>query len=289
MKQNDTEKIKQTSQIIEKLRKTNPLIDCITNYVTVNDCANAVLALGASPAMSTEELEAIEFTQISNAVVINMGSPLQINLTTMQMVAVEAKKTNTPLILDPVAVGVTSLRNQTTQNLIKLATPNIIRGNMSEIKAIGQLFNITQTDSKAKGVDVAEDDIISDENVEENAYLVAKIAKELETTIAVSGVMDIITNGDEIYLVDNGNEVMSQITGTGCMLTCIMGVYSAVVNPLDAAIIATLSMTIAGDQARDKMIQKDEGSASFRTYLIDELYKMNAETIIENAKLYKIK
>ena len=177
MKQNDTEKIKQTSQIIEKLRKTNPLIDCITNYVTVNDCANAVLALGASPAMSTEELEAIEFTQISNAVVINMGSPLQINLTTMQMVAVEAKKTNTPLILDPVAVGVTSLRNQTTQNLIKLATPNIIRGNMSEIKAIGQLFNITQTDSKAKGVDVAEDDIISDENVEENAYLVAKIEK----------------------------------------------------------------------------------------------------------------
>ena len=289
MKQNDTEKIKQTSQIIEKLRKTNPLIDCITNYVTVNDCANAVLALGASPAMSTEELEAIEFTQISNAVVINMGSPLQINLTTMQMVAGEAKKTNTPLILDPVAVGVTSLRNQTTQNLIKLATPNIIRGNMSEIKAIGQLFNITQTDSKAKGVDVAEDDIISDENVEENAYLVAKIAKELETTIAVSGVMDIITNGDEIYLVDNGNEVMSQITGTGCMLTCIMGAYSAVVNPLDAAIIATLSMTIAGDQARDKMIQKDEGSASFRTYLIDELYKMNAETIIENAKLYKIK
>ncbi|WP_303235820.1 hydroxyethylthiazole kinase [Methanosphaera cuniculi] len=289
MKQNDNEKIKQTSQIIEKLRKTNPLIDCITNYVTVNDCANAVLALGASPAMSTEELEAIEFTQISNAVVINMGSPLQINLTTMQMVALEAKKTNTPLILDPVAVGVTSLRNQTTQNLIKLATPDIIRGNMSEIKAIGQLFNITQTDSKAKGVDVAEDDIISNENVEENAYLVAKIAKKLETTIAVSGVMDIITNGDEIYLVDNGNEVMSQITGTGCMLTCIMGAYSSVANPLDAAIIATLSMTIAGDQARNKMIKKDEGSASFRTYLIDELYKMNAETIIENAKLYKIK
>lgn len=289
MKQNDNRKIKQTSQIIEKLRKTNPLIDCITNYVTVNDCANAVLALGASPAMSTEELEAIEFTQISNAVVINMGSPLQINLTTMQMVALEAKKTNTPLILDPVAVGVTSLRNQTTQNLIKLATPDIIRGNMSEIKAIGQLLNITQTDSKAKGVDVAEDDIISDENVEENAYLVAKIAEKLETTIAVSGVMDIITNGDEIYLVDNGNEVMSQITGTGCMLTCIMGAYSAVANPLDAAIISTLAMTIAGDKARDKMIQKDEGSASFRTYLIDELYKMNAETIIENSKLYKIK
>lgn len=288
MKQVDNKKIEQTSQIIEKLRKTNPLIDCITNYVTVNDCANAVLALGGSPAMSTDELEAEEFVTISNSIVINLGSPLQKNLTLMQIVAEKCKTTNTPLVLDPIAVGVTSLRNSATKSIIQINTPTVIRGNMSEIKAIGQLFNITSTDTKAKGVDVAENDIITNVNVEENARIVTKIAKELKTTIAVSGVIDIITNGDETYLIENGNEVMSHITGTGCMLTCIIGAYTAVADPLDAAIISTLTMTIAGDQAQDKIIQKDEGSASFKTYLIDVLYKMTPETITQNAKLYKL-
>ncbi|WP_455644870.1 hydroxyethylthiazole kinase [Methanosphaera sp.] len=284
----DKNMIKQCSEVIEQLRSTCPLTHCITNYVTINDCANAVLAIGGSPSMANEAPEIEEFVEIAGATVINMGTLLEDQIEPMRIAAEHTKKTDTPLVIDPVAVGVTKLRNNITQDLIERSSVSVIRGNMSEIKAIGKLFNIITTSSMAKGVDVADSDIISEDNIEENALIVKNIAHKLDTVIAVSGPVDIISDGKVVYTIDNGDAVMSKITGSGCMLTCVIGSFTAVTNPLKAALIGSLSMAIAGQKARDKMVLNDEGSGSFRTYLIDELYKMNNDTIMEYGNLYKI-
>lgn len=281
------QKLDEVSKIIEKLRKECPLTHCITNYVTINDCANAVLAIGGSPAMANEEPEIAEFVNIAGATIINLGNLLDNQIEAMKKAATETKKTQTPLTIDPVAVGVSQLRNDMTKEIIDLSNVNIIRANMSEIKAIGKLYDIIDETSIAKGVDVSEDDIITTENLESNAKIVAQIADKLNTTIAVSGKIDIITNGEETYYIDNGEEIMSKITGSGCMLSCVIGAFSAVAKPLDASIIGTLSMTIAGQLAYKTCLYNKQGSGSFRTYLIDELYNMNAEKIIKYGKLYQ--
>ena len=157
---------------------------------------------------------------------------------------------------------------------------------MSEIKAIGKIFGVIDESTVAKGVDVAESDIITKENLSSNARIISQIAKKLNTTIAVSGKIDIITDGENIYYIDNGEEIMSKITGSGCMLSCVIGAFSAVAEPLDAAIIGGLSMTIAGELAYKTCLRNKQGSGSFRTYLIDELYNMNDKKIIKYGKLY---
>lgn len=287
MSEIDIEKLKQTSQIIEKLRQTCPLTHCITNYVTINDCANAVLAIGGSPAMANEKPEIAEFVQFAGATVINTGTLVQNQIDAMKKAAEETKKTQTPLTLDPVAVGVSKLRNDFTKELIDTANTSVIRGNMSEINAIGKLYNILDETNTAKGVDVADSDIITEDNLEINAQTTELIAKKLNTTIAVSGPIDIITDGTNTYYIDNGEAIMSKITGSGCMLTCVIGSFTAVTTPLDAALIATLSMNIAGELAYKTVQQNNQGSGSFRTYLIDELYNMDDEKIQKYGKLYK--
>ncbi|WP_241776205.1 hydroxyethylthiazole kinase [Methanosphaera sp. WGK6] len=285
----DKNMLKKCSEIIEQLRNTCPLTHCITNYVTINDCANAVLAIGGSPSMANEAPEIKEFVEIAGATVINMGTLLEDQIEPMKIAATHTKKTGTPLVLDPVAVGVTQLRNDVTVDLIEQSSVSVIRGNMSEIKAIAKLFNIITESVMAKGVDVADSDVIGEDNIQENASIVKNIAKKLDTVIAVSGPVDIISDGKVVYIIDNGDAVMSKITGSGCMLTCVIGSFTAVTNPLEAALIGSLSMAIAGEKAKDKMELNDEGSGSFRTYLIDELYKMNKNSIIEYGKLYKLK
>ncbi|WP_323735724.1 hydroxyethylthiazole kinase [Methanosphaera sp. ISO3-F5] len=287
MKKIDKQKLKETSKIIQKLRNNCPLTHCITNYVTINDCANAVLAIGASPAMANEEPEMTEFVNIAGSTIINIGTLLDNQIEAMRKAAQECKKTGTPLTLDPVAVGVSKLRNDFTKEIIDNTNITVIRGNMSEIKAIGKLYNILQETTTAKGVDVAETDIITEDNIKTNAEIIKQIAKKLNTTIAVSGKIDIITDGTNTYLIDNGEQIMSKITGSGCMLTCIIGAFTAVTTPLEAALIGTLSMTIAGELAYKTVQHNKQGSGSFRTYLIDELYNMNEEKITKYGKLYK--
>lgn len=284
----DKEMIKKSSELIEKLREECPLTHCITNYVTINDCANAVLAIGGSPAMANEAPEVEDFVNIAGATVINMGTLLDNQIEAMKKAAMHTAKTGTPLVLDPVAVGVSKLRNDTTLELINESNPYIIRGNMSEIKAIAKIFNIEDNESIAKGVDVSDDDKITLENLEDNAKLIMTVAQRLDTTINVSGSIDIICDGESVYAIDNGEAIMSKITGSGCMLTCILGAFSSVSNSLEASIIGSLSMAIAGELAYRKVEINNLGSGSFRTFLIDELYNMNEEKIKKYAKLYKV-
>ena len=270
---------------LENVRKNNPLTHCITNSVTINDCANAVLAIGGSPIMAEDEEEMEEVVEIADVLVINIGKLSKEQIKAMKVSAAHATKTNTPIVLDPVGAGISQLRNNTIKYLVENNNITAIRGNISEIKAIANIVGLLNTESAAKGVDVSEDDIISRDNLEINGNLVKELAKKLDTIVIASGPLDIISNGETIVVLDNGDEMMPLITGSGCMLTSIVGSCVAVNDPFEGSILASIAMSLAGEKARKQVDENDLGTGSFRTFIIDYLYKTNVESLINESKI----
>ena len=162
---------------------------------------------------------------------------------------------------------------------------------MSEIKAITQLINLNLNENKdaaGKGVDVAESDIISKDTLESNALIVKQLAKELNTVVIASGPIDIISDGELTFGLENGDAMMPLITGSGCMLTTIIGSYVGANDPLIGGITACTLMAVAGENAAEYVRENDLGTASFRTFLIDNLYKLTAEELKMRANLFEI-
>ena len=283
---NNVEDIKENlKNSLENVRKNNPLTHCITNSVTINDCANAVLAIGGSPIMAEDEEEMEEVVEIADVLVINIGKLSKEQIKAMNVSAAHATKTNTPIVLDPVGAGISQLRNNTIKYLVENNNITAIRGNISEIKAIANIIGLLNTESAAKGVDVSEDDIISRDNLEINGNLVKELAKKLDTVIIASGPLDIISNGETTVVLDNGDEMMPLITGSGCMLTSIVGSCVAVNDPFEGSILASIAMSLAGEKAREQVDENNLGTGSFRTFLIDYLYKTNVESLINESKI----
>lgn len=281
----ETEILDKIEEILCEIQSKNPLTHCITNSVTINDCANAVLAIGGSPFMAEDVEELEEVVAIADALVINIGKLSKDQVEAMKVSAKVANKTNTPIILDPVGVGVTQLRNQTTLDLIENYKMAAIRGNISEIKAIAKLIGVIDENNTAKGVDVNVDDIITEENLAANGEIIKEVATKLDTTILASGPIDILSDGETVIAIDNGDDMMPRITGSGCMLSSIVGTCIGGSNPLEGSLVAILAMNLAGEKARAKVDEKDEGTGSFRAYLIDYLYKTNAESLVNESNV----
>lgn len=234
-------------------------------------------------AEDAEELE--EVVTIADVLVINIGKLSKNQIESMHISSKTANETNTPIILDPVGVGVTELRNKTTMDLIENYNITAIRGNISEIKAIAKLFGVLDESNTAKGVDVNADDIITEENLQANGELISTLARKLDTVILASGPIDILTDGKTTVAIDNGDDMMPLITGSGCMLSSIVGSCIGGSNPFDGTLVAILAMNIAGERARAKVDERDEGTGSFRAYLIDYLYKTDSETLINESNI----
>ena len=281
-----------TENLLDKLDKTlknikekNALTHCITNSVTINDCANAVLAIGGSPFMAEDAEELEEVVTIADVLVINIGKLSKDQIESMKISSKTANETNTPIVLDPVGVGVTELRNKVTMDLIENYDIAAIRGNISEIKAIAKLCGILDENNTAKGVDVNVDDIITEENLKANGDLICELASKLNTTILASGPIDILSDGETTVAINNGDDMMPLITGSGCMLSSIVGSCIGGSNAFDGSLVAILAMNIAGEKARAKVDKNDEGTGSFRAYLIDYLYKTDSETLINESNI----
>lgn len=281
----ETELLNKIDDILKDIKAKNALTHCITNSVTINDCANAVLAIGGSPFMAEDAEELEEVVTIADVLVINIGKLSKNQIESMKLSAETANRTDTPIVLDPVGVGVTELRNKTTLNLIENYDIAAIRGNISEIKAIAKLAGVLDESNTAKGVDVNADDIITEENLKENGDLICSLAEKLDTVILASGPIDILTDGTTTVAIDNGDDMMPLITGSGCMLSSIVGSCIGGSNPFDGSLVAILAMNIAGEKARAKVDEKDEGTGSFRAYLIDYLYKTNSKTLINESNI----
>ena len=283
---NKEEKIlEKIPDLIKNVKEKCPLTHCITNFVTVNDCANAILAIGASPIMAEELDEVEEIINISDALVINIGTLKHPQIEAMKISSAQANKTNIPITLDPVGVGVSKLRNNTTIDLINNYNISAIRGNITEIKTIAKLFNVTDETNTAKGVDVCNDDIITKDNLKANGKIIAKTAEKLNTVILASGPIDILSDGKTTIAIYGGDEMMPLITGSGCMLSSIVGSCIGATNPFDGTLLAILAMNKAGEKARAKVDEENLGTGSFRTLLIDALYKTDAEELANESKI----
>ena len=262
------------SDALRRVRQTTPLVHCITNYVTVNDCANALLACGGSPIMSDEPCDVGDIQTICGGLVLNIGTLNERTIEGMKAAAAKAGELGHPIVLDPVGAGASTLRTETAGMLLDSFDVKVIRANMSEVKALAGAAATT------RGVDVNPDDAVTDENLQESAAFVKKVAAKTGAVMAVTGAIDIVADADRAFAIRNGSPIMGKITGAGCMLSCVVAAY-AVANPgalLEGVAAAVAGMGVAGEIAETRM-QPVDGNASFRAYLIDALYNMNGQAL----------
>ena len=271
--------------IIENVKSKCPLVHNITNYVTVNDCANILLSCGGSPIMADDVLEVEEITAISDALVINIGTLNSNKVESMILAGKKANELKIPVVLDPVGAGASKLRNDTTFKLLKEIKFSVIRGNISEMKTIGEKI----TGSKSRGVDAC----ISDNIIDETLYEAVDYAKNLSCTtgavIAITGAIDIVSDSNKAYVIKNGHPMMSKISGTGCMLSSLTGAYiGANENILDSCAAAVCAVGICGEAAYEKMLLSNGGTSSFKMYLIDYMSTID-DTILNRRAKFEIK
>lgn len=262
-------------EIITNVKKTTPLVQSITNYVTVNDCANALLACGGTPIMADDINEVEEIVEISTAIALNIGS-MGGQIQSMFVAGRAANRLNKPIVFDPVGAGASSLRTNTTLQMIDEINFTVIRGNVSEINTIAKGSGTT------RGVDANVADEVTEKNLDEAIALYKNIAKKTGAVIAVSGAIDIVADANSAYVIRNGHPKMSKVTGTGCMLTVIIAAYCGAnpTEPLKATAAAVCMMGRCGEIA----FEKSEGTASFRTSLIDAMSNMTAVKLTSGAK-----
>lgn len=265
-------------EILRTVRERTPLVQCITNFVTVNDCANILLASGASPTMAQDIREVEEAVAGANGLVCNLGAIDLVD--SMILAGKRANELGIPIVLDPVAAGGTALRRQLSAKLLDEVRFSAIRGNASEIRALaGQA-------SLGSGVDVAAWDTITPENLPQSVELIRHLAQRTGAVIAVSGAMDVVSDGTQTILLHNGCATMARITGSGCMLTTLIGAFCAAVpeHPLEAACAAMAAMGICGEIAEEKRLQNRTGNATFRTDLIDAVFNLTEQELKERVR-----
>lgn len=256
-----------------------PLVHNITNYVTVNDCANILLACGASPIMADDIREVEEITSICGGLNINIGTLNQRTIASMQAAAKKASELHHPILLDPVGAGASSLRTNTAIELLNNNNISVIRGNISEIKTLALGSGTT------KGVDADVADQVTKENLQEAVEFAKAFAAKSHAIIAITGAIDIVADGQRAYCIYNGHPMMSSVTGTGCQLSAMMTAFITA-NPdsmLDACAAAVISMGLAGEIAHNRLSALD-GNSSYRNYIIDAIYNMTDVQLAEGAK-----
>lgn len=263
---------------IKQVRAVHPLIHNITNYVTVNDVANVILACGASPIMADDAREVEEITTICQGLNINIGTLNARTIEAMRLAGRKAAALGHALLLDPVGAGASQLRTRTASRLLDEIHFDVIRGNVSELKALAGQTGRTQ------GVDAAAADIVSDQNLPEMVSFAKNYAREIQSIIAITGAIDLVADEKQCYVIRNGRPEMAQITGTGCQLSGMMCAFLAAnpANPLTACACATITMGLAGEIAYQHLAPY-EGNSSYRNRIIDAIAKMDAETIKQGA------
>lgn len=266
-------------EMFENVRKKRPLIHNITNYVTVNDCANILLACGASPIMADDKNEAAQITSICDGLNINIGT---LNGNTIESMLIAGKRANElghPVVLDPVGAGASTLRTETALRITEEINLSVIRGNISEIKCLA--FGI---DTKG-GVDADAADRITQDNLNEVIKFAKDFSEKTRSVTVITGAVDIVTDGKETYCIRNGHPMMSCVTGTGCQLSALTAAFAAANpdSPARAAAAAVCAMGYAGEIAFGRLNEAD-GNSSYRNYIIDAVYNMTPDMLEKGAK-----
>ena len=263
---------------LENVRKKAPLIHNITNYVTVNDVANALLASGGSPIMSDEPKDVEDITTICNALNINIGTLNQRSIEGMKLAGVRAKELGHIVLLDPVGAGASKLRTDTANELMNIVKPNILRGNVSEIKTLALGSGTT------KGVDADIADAVTEENLSEMIAFAKNFSQKTDAIIVITGAIDLVADANHCYVIRNGVPQMGRITGTGCQLSAIVTAFAAA-NPDDItkAVAAAVCMMGLSGEIGYRNLQPGDGNSTLRNRIIDAIYCMDAEVLNKGA------
>lgn len=261
------------AEILRRNREKSPLVHCITNYVTANDCANLLLASGASPIMADDPEEVEEIASMCGALVLNLGTPNPRKLEAMLRAGQTANCLGRPVVLDPVGVGGSELRKSAARRLLDQVRIAVIRGNASEIRTL------VQGTSAHRGVDTDEGG-----SFEASCRLAEQLAGSVGTAVVLTGETDVVTDGRTAYCVRNGHPMMRSVTGAGCQLSSLTGAFAAVCpgDALHAALAAVCAMGLCGEIAHQRLSAMD-GNASYRNYIIDAMYNLTPEALEKGA------
>jgi hydroxyethylthiazole kinase len=266
-------------ECIENVRKNAPLVHNITNYVTVNDVANVLLACGASPIMTDEPDDVEDITSICGGLNINIGTLNRSTIPAMFLAGKKANELGHKVVLDPVGAGASRLRTETALNLMKEIKFNVIRGNISEIKTL------VSGSGSTRGVDADIKDAVTDATLEKAVQFAKGFAEKTGGIIAVTGAIDLVADREKCYVIRNGRAEMGKITGTGCQLSALITAF-LVANPdneLEAAAAAVCAMGLAGEIAWSNM-QPSDGNSTYRNRIIDAIYNMDGDVLEKGAK-----
>lgn len=273
---------------LDRVREKSPLVHCVTNYVTVESCANVLLAIGASPIMADDVREVEEITSLCGALVLNLGTLNDRTVAAMFAAGKRARELGRPIVLDPTGAGASRLRTETAQRIVEELRPTVLRGNISEIKALMAKIGADESTEKggtpvaACGVDANASDLTANENLRQTAETIRAFAEKTKTTVGVSGPIDIVTDGRRTCALGGGDPIMTRVTGCGCMLSAMTGAFVAATDdPWSAATAAFAVMSLCGSEAAARTRDRQEGPSAFLQRLIDGIYRLKSERITD--------
>lgn len=261
------------NEIRSSVKELHPLIHCITNPISINQCANAILAVGARPIMAEHPKEVAEITATARSLMLNLGNITDTRMESMQLSAQAAMAKNIPLLLDVVGIACSRLRRSYACTLLENINPAVIKGNYSEINA---LYN---TAYHSSGVD-------ADGSLDKSAVSKAasELARKYHTIILASGKTDIVTDGKQIVYIKNGTRQLATVTGTGCMLGALCACYLSVNQDISAVVTACAVLGICG-----QLSETEKGSGSFMVNLMDHLSTLTDEDVEKYLNLEETK
>lgn len=265
---------------LDRLRASSPLIHNITNYVTANDVANLLLAAGARPIMADDPRESAQITAGCDGLHLNLGTLSSRTVPSLLSAGQEANRLGHPVVLDPVAVGASSLRRRLAGRLLDTGAVTVIRGNASEIRALA-------LDAGAgSGVDAAPEDLVTEAGLGRAAELAGALARRTGTVVALSGPLDLVTDGARTFVGRNGCPEMARVTGSGCMLSALTGAFCAALpgRPLEAALAAVSALGVSGERAEGRRLANGTGNATFRNDLIDGVELLTPDILEQEAR-----
>jgi hydroxyethylthiazole kinase len=256
---------------LKTVREKKPLVQAITNYVTINDCANILLCFGASPAMCEAKAEVEEFVEHISSLYINLGTLTEEQYEAALLAVRKAAQLDKPVVLDPVACGAISRKTRMVEELVEAGNITVIKGNRGEIKSLagytGQVRGVDSVDDGENGVDAC-----------------IRVARKYNTIVAATGPTDIVTDGERTCLIDNGDSLLTLITGAGCMVGALA---SAAVGACPDKFMATaaslMAMGLAGEMAARALPRAWPGS--FRAKLLDSIYCLSEADILQGGKI----
>ena len=260
------------SAILAHIRQNQPLIHCITNPISITQCANAILAAGGRPIMAEHPKEVAEITRTAQSLLLNLGNITDARMESIKISAETASNVPIPVVLDAVGIACSRLRRDFLRELLGSVTPTVIKGNYSEIYAL------YQDQYCSSGVDA--DASLDIEMIDRCAVV---LAREKNTMVLASGKVDVLTDGKRLIHIRNGTAQLSSVTGTGCMLGALCALCLSAEPSLDAVITACTLLGISGEKA-----QTPSGNGTFLVHLMDTLSTISAEDIFQNIKMEEI-